>query len=136
MHNKDFDKWNKEKQNIEKKERVLFAHPREIWWCSLGVNIGAEADGKNDNFERPVLILKVYSRESMLVVPITSKNKKDDFHYELNIIEETINGTFNKKVWIKLTQIKVISNKRLLRKVSVVSSAEFENIKNKVKESF
>ncbi|HCC06401.1 TPA: hypothetical protein DEP94_03545 [Candidatus Nomurabacteria bacterium] len=132
---KHFDEWNKEKKNIEERERFVFAHPREIWWCSLGINLGAEVDGKNENFERPVLILKVYNRESMLVVPITSKIKNDVFHYELNVIEETKDRIFNKKIWIKLTQIKVISSKRLLRKVNVVAVLDFENIKTKIRES-
>jgi hypothetical protein len=25
----------------------FFGHLREVWWCSLGVNVGAETDGKN-----------------------------------------------------------------------------------------
>lgn len=36
---------------------ILF-YEREIWWCSLGVNIGFEQDGTNDLFERPVLVIK------------------------------------------------------------------------------
>jgi mRNA interferase MazF len=80
---KDFDKWNNLKKIFEKEERKFFAHPREIWWCSLGVNLGAEIDGKNDNFERPVLVANVYSRETMLVLPITSKEKNDKFHYKI-----------------------------------------------------
>jgi mRNA interferase MazF len=132
---KKFDEWNKEKQKVENKERFVFAHPREIWWCSLGVNIGAEVDGKNENFERPVLIVKVYNKESMLVVPITSKLKNDSFHYELDVTEETKNKIFTKKIWIKLTQIKVISSKRLLRKVNVIPILDFEKIKTKIKES-
>jgi uncharacterized protein YifN (PemK superfamily) len=71
----------------------------------------------------------------MLVVPITSKIKSDDFHYELNVTEETKDKIFIKKMWVKLTQIKVISSKRLLRKVNVVSILDFENIKTKIKES-
>ena len=46
---KDFDKWNSLKKIFEKENRELFAHPREVWWCSLGVNLGAEIDGKNDS---------------------------------------------------------------------------------------
>ncbi len=134
MHIKNFDKWNIEKKNINRNERLVFGYPREIWWCSLGVNIGSEVDGKNENFERPVLILKVYNKESMLVVPITSKKKSDNFHYELNIFEKKDNEIKNKKVWVKLTQIKVIDNKRLLRKVGNISKGDFKNIKDKIKE--
>ncbi len=38
---KDFDSWNNEKQNIEKyfPNEISF-HEKEIWWCSIGINIG------------------------------------------------------------------------------------------------
>ena len=57
---KDFDKWNSEKKLVDKKtvNRDLFFYAREIWWCSAGLNIGVEADGKNENYERPFLIIK------------------------------------------------------------------------------
>ena len=54
---KDFDKWNERKKALNDRERILF-NPREIWWCSFGVNIGSEQDGSGDNFERPVIIIK------------------------------------------------------------------------------
>ena len=40
-------------------ERPYFKE-REIWWVNLGVNVGFEQDGKGDNFERPILILKKF----------------------------------------------------------------------------
>ncbi len=69
---KDFDTWNKMKKELNRLPIDRFAHAREIWWCSLGLNVGAEIDGKNENFERPVIVLKVYNVETMLVLPITS----------------------------------------------------------------
>jgi hypothetical protein len=49
---------------LEREEKKLhtgtfsrYVHEREVWGCSLGANIGVEADGKHDNFERPVLVL-------------------------------------------------------------------------------
>ena len=41
---KDFDKWNIEKKNLD--ERLInknsFFYPREVWWCSIGINVGVE----------------------------------------------------------------------------------------------
>ncbi|MBI2630620.1 type II toxin-antitoxin system PemK/MazF family toxin [Candidatus Nomurabacteria bacterium] len=127
---KDFDKWNNLKKIFEKESRELFAHPREVWWCSLGVNLGAEIDGKNDSFERPVLIIKVYSRETMFVLPITSKEKNDKFHCKIFVkIKNIKTGEYDEKaVWVKLTQARVISNKRLLRKVDFIDIEEFDKI--------
>jgi len=80
---KEFDAWLVAKKKIHHVRSGAFAHPREIWWCSLGINIGAETDGKNENFERPILVFKVYNTETMLVFPITSKQKDDPFHFTI-----------------------------------------------------
>jgi len=99
-----------------------YAHPREIWWCSLGLNIGAEIDGKNESFERPVIVVKVYNKETLLVLPVTGKQKDDRFHFKIQ--------TEGKISWAKLTQVRVISNKRLLRKVDVLAEDQFDALKD------
>ena len=44
---KNFDTWNKEKKNLENVGHDTLAfHEREIWWCSIGFNLGDEQDGK------------------------------------------------------------------------------------------
>jgi len=129
---KEFDAWNLQKKNLGDPEKKAYAHPREVWWCALGVNVGAEVDGKNENFERPVLVLRVYNKETMLVLPITSKEKLDDFHHKIRIQAKNRNSVtgeeYVKSVWIKLTQARVISNNRLLRKVDVVQQEEFDKV--------
>ena len=130
--NKDFDNWNQVKKLIENEDKKVYGYPREVWWCSFGINIGAEIDGKNENYERTVVILFVYNKESMLVLPITSKPKPDKFHYKITI-QTKKSGTSEiimKDVWVKLTQARVISNKRLIRKVDVIPEVEFKNIQD------
>ena len=126
---KDFDQWNNLKKVLEKEERNFFAHPREIWWSSIGLNIGAEIDGKNENFERPVIIIKVYNKHSMIILPITSKEKNDKFHFKIEVVGNNKEGGEVRPTWIKLTQGRVISNKRLLRKIGLVSQEEFTKLK-------
>lgn len=118
---KEFDAWNEVKKDIERTGRLVYVRPREIWWTSLGVNIGAEVDGKHENFERPVIIMKVYNRQTLLVLPLTSKAKDDQFHYKIQIHERTS--------WVSLTQSRVISSKRLLRKMHLITRSEFEILK-------
>jgi len=129
-YTKNFDDWNKEKKLVNASKKEVFAHPREVWWCSLGINIGSELDGKNDNFERPVIIVRVYNKETMLVLPTTSKSKTDKFHLpiEIDVQNPDTKEKFKRMVYVKLTQARVISNKRLLRKVDVISESEFERI--------
>lgn len=117
---KEFSKWHILKSTIESRNRVVFCKSREIWWASLGQNIGSEQDGKNDLFERPVLIMKVYNNEILLAVPISTKKY---LHYSNFRI--SING---KDSCLLLQQARVISSKRLIRKVIRIEKAIFKII--------
>jgi mRNA interferase MazF len=125
--NKDFDAWNRRKKELELLPISKHVYPREIWWCSLGLNLGAETNGKNNNFERPVVAMKVYNKETMIILPLTTRPKSDAFHYELSMS--------NKKVWVKLTQSRVISGKRLSRKIYVLNKGDFLRLRHMWKSS-
>ncbi len=49
---KNFMVWHEVKSDIDAKESKTFFHEREVWWCSLGLNIGFEQDGKGNDFSR------------------------------------------------------------------------------------
>lgn len=125
---KDFDGWNNEKKIVDKKSinRDLYFYPKEIWWCSAGLNIGVESNGKNENFERPMLIMKKFNNEMIWVLPMTTQAKENKYHYKLE--HEAI------KSYVVISQIKTISTKRLLRKVGTISEGDFINIKKKIKD--
>jgi mRNA interferase MazF len=116
---KDFDTWNGLKKLLESKP-LIFCNPREIWWCSLGVNVGAETSGKNELFERPVIVLGIYNQQSILIAPFTSKEKKDTYH-----VPVTFNGTTS---WAVLSHARTISPKRLQRKLTRIDEAQFEQV--------
>jgi mRNA-degrading endonuclease toxin of MazEF toxin-antitoxin module len=105
---KDYDIWNEQKKNLEKGGHAFLSfHEREIWWCSLGLNLGDEQDGKNDVFERPVLVLKKFNNRIALVFPMTSKPKFGKFYYPLTYGSKTS--------FVILSQVRLISVKRFRR---------------------
>jgi len=105
---------------------VVYFREREVWWCALGINIGYEQNGKHENFERPVLILKKFSKHFLWVLPMTSKQKFGKFYYRTDY-----NGS---QYYIILSQIRALSSKRLLRKLRTLSQSEFYTVKKRVKE--
>lgn len=120
---KDFDKWNELKKKVE--GRVApYAYQREIWWCYLGLNIGSEVCGKNEFFERPVLILKIFSKDNLWVIPLTSKNKNISNHIPIYVNKDNSFGM--------IEQIKIISGKRLTRKISKLDQATFNAVQREV----
>ena len=77
---KDYIKWHEIKKNIEDKNKEQKFRDGEIWWCSLGENVGFEEDGKHDNFERPILVLRKFNKNIFLGLPLTSQKHEDIFH--------------------------------------------------------
>jgi mRNA interferase MazF len=123
---KDFDKWNREKKKVDAQEiqRDLFFHEREVWWCKLGINIGVETDGKNQNYERPILIIKKFNNAMLWAVPLTSKERSTPHH--LKITHEA--GIS----WVCLSQIRTVSTKRLLRKIGMISETDFKDVLERI----
>ncbi len=122
---KNFDEWNILKKKLEErgeKEAHTYTPPlakkRDLWWCHLGVDVGSEEDGKNEEFQRPVIIVNKLSPHTYLVVPTTSKQKNNKFR--IKVLTEENNFSF-----ALIDQLKVIDGKRLKRKISVVSEKEF-----------
>jgi len=123
---KDFDFWNKEKKLTNKREvgYDFFYYSREIWWCAVGLNVGVETDGKHENFERPVLVVRKFNKDMFWGIPLTTNEKTGDFHQKI---------THDQGVsWAVLSQIKTFSTKRLLRKIGRISEEEFKMIQNKL----
>jgi mRNA interferase MazF len=123
---KDFDKWNTLKKKVEETEVEIFANKREVWWSHLGINIGSEVCGKNNPFERPVLVLKVFSKNLILVAPLSTKKKATLNHIEVRVGENIS--------YLMVEHIKTISTKRLSRKISRVEKEIFVNIYKKYKD--
>ena len=122
---KDFDTWNKEKKELENiGHDTLSFHEREIWWCSIGLNVGDEQDGKNELFERPVLILKKFNNRIAWVLPMSTKEKDGIYYYSL---------THDGKVFtVILSQLRLISVKRFRRFIRKISPNQFKIIQDKL----
>lgn len=117
---KDFDNWNTKAKLLDSRNFEDYFYAREIWWAALGVNIGSEQDGKNESFERPVLILKKFNKDMCLMLPFTSKVIVSDYCV-------TTEST-GMQAQVILSQIRVISSKRLLRKVGKIKTIVFLEI--------
>jgi mRNA interferase MazF len=114
---KNFEKWIKVKKQIENSDRKVFCNIRGIWWCSIEENIGTEFCGKNNLYERPILVLKIYNVDTVKILPLTSKFKEGKYFIPVTYGEITSYGS--------LSQVKTISTKRLSRKVGRIERVNF-----------
>ena len=122
-----FYEWTRLKCRIQTaSERSVYFKEREIWWASIGANIGSEENGKNKLFERPVLILKkFYGGEVIWVVPMTS-TERYGYYYSLTEFH-------GRRYSFLLPQIRAISPKRLVRKLRTLQEPEFVAVKSRLK---
>jgi mRNA interferase MazF len=122
---KDFDTWNEEKRrlHVSGAEKLIFRE-REIWWCSIGLNIGDEEDGKNEFFERPVLVVRKFNEKIAWVVPMTTAVKNNPFHHVI----------FHDDVYfsLMLSQMRLLSVKRFRRYVRKISGYQFALVRAKI----
>lgn len=118
---KDYNDWNNLKKTIAKVNRTFF-DKGEVWFATLGKNIGDEEDGKNINFERPILILRKFNNNIFIAVPLTSQNKDGKYYKKIVSFDSTV----------ILSQVRLLDSKRLLRKIGKVEAVELKEIKKLV----
>ena len=117
---KDFDSWNVRKKQIN--DRIVLPEyivEGEIWWCVLGVNVGSEQDGSEDTYERPVLVIKRFTKKLYLVIPLTSQKKIGTYYPKLT-----------SRSYLLFLQIRVVDAKRMQRKLRTVTPRQFAKVRN------
>ncbi len=123
---KDHLSWVKLKQKLDSGIKPPpFFQEREVWWTSVGVNVGHEIDGKNSLFIRPVLILKKFNSWTFLGAPLSTKNKANK--YKLPLILK------NKVVSVVVSQVRCFSSKRLQDKLSKIEAEIFSLLHIQIK---
>jgi mRNA interferase MazF len=118
---KDFDNWNNIKKTLEAGKNNAFCKNAEIWWCSLGLNVGFEQDGKNQLFERPVLVVRRFNKFVFWGVPLSTKIKPENPHY-LRLRHD------NQDYSAIISQLRLYDSKRLQRKMYKISKEQFDKV--------
>src|SRR5437667_12897222 len=110
MHEKDFEGWHTLKQNLDKRQddSVPSIKEREIWWCSIGINVGNEEDGHNELYNRPVLIVRKFNEHIFWGVAMTTKGKEDPHYFPIDFKR--------RKQYLMLSHLRLYDTKRLLNK--------------------
>jgi mRNA-degrading endonuclease toxin of MazEF toxin-antitoxin module len=100
----------------------------EVWWCSVGLNIGEEEFGKGSSFERPVLVFKKFTRNSFLGLPLTGHKKEGSWYVPCEVAGRA--GS------IMLNQARIFDGARLLNYIARVKDAELDIIKREFRELY
>ena len=131
LKEKRFDIWMPLKANINNsaisKPRIGYREG-DVFWLSIGVNIGNEQDGKGGLFARPVLVVKGFNRNIFWGVPLTSQPKVGKYYYSF-ILPGQINTSTALLSQLRLLDTARISGKK---KLGRINNADLIEIKRRL----
>jgi len=119
-----FDNWNNVKQKIELKESISFKQG-EIYFMSVGQNIGYEIYGKKELYLRPVLVYKKLSNQTFIGIPLSSKEKEGSYFFTFRYTQKTLSTAL-------LNQIRVFDIKRAEYYDGHIKISDLGKLKDKV----
>lgn len=115
---KEFNAWNRQKKRLDRRKYMPSFKEREIWWCSIGVNVAHEQDGKNATFNRPVLVVRKFSRFMFWGVPLSTVAKENPFYIPIELQDMTR--------YAMISQLRTFASKRLEDKIARVPESDFQ----------
>lgn len=121
---KDFDGWNIQKKNTDQILNKKTFHERDIWFIKIGENIGFEQNGKGEEFLRPVIVFKKFSKNVFLGLPLTRTLKDSQFYCAFKFKQGNSTAI--------LSQIRLFDSKRLKYKIGTMSVGDYEMVKRKL----
>ena len=121
---KDFDSWNNQKKAIDSVQNKKTFHEREIWFIKIGENVGFEQNGKGEEFLRPVIIFKKFSKNVFLGIPLTKTVKDTKFYASFEF-----KGLISSAI---LSQVRLFDSKRLSYSIGRMSQGDYDVVKQKL----
>ena len=122
MHIKKFLEWIGLKEKLHFGEvSVPHVHEGEIWWASLGENVGVEINGKSRLFTRPVLIFKKLCSGFYFVIPLTTQLRIGTWYVGYK--------QQGRQITACLHQSRPIDYRRLSTKLGELDEEDFKRIK-------
>lgn len=97
----------------------------EVWFVSVGLNIGFEADGKGSNYWRPAVVLKKFNLETFWGVFLTSKAKTGKYYFSFSHGQGRISIA-------NLSQIRLIDSKRMRSLLGSMSERSFLEMRKRI----
>jgi len=123
---KKFDEWNEVKKQLDVRVKNITPKDREVYWASIGENVGFEQNGKGEIFSRPVLIVKRFSKNMFFGVPLSTQSRDGSFFYEFEL-----NGA---KSTALVVQGRLFDTKRLENRIGMITKEDFANIKTRLRD--
>jgi mRNA interferase MazF len=118
---KRFAEWFTLKKDLHERHKTPpFVSEREIWWASVGENVGSEINGKSGLFSRPVIIYRKLSHGFYFVIPTTTQSKEGSWFVPIRYKDKPMIAC--------LHQARAIDYRRLSSRLGRLDGDDFEAI--------
>ena len=119
---KHFIQWIALKTELhDRQHQPPYVSDGDIWWASVGENVGSEINGKSRQFSRPVIVYKKLSHSFYFVVPTTTREKQGSWFVPVR--------QHDAKMFACLHQARAIDYRRLSSKLGTLDDEDFERVK-------
>jgi mRNA interferase MazF len=120
---KRWSEWFGLKQRLhEMRQAPPLVSERDIWWASVGENVGSEVNGKSDLFSRPVVILKKLSHSFYFVVPTTTQPREGTWYVPFSL--------GGKEMIACLHQARALDYRRLSSRLGTIDGDDFSRVRS------
>ena len=117
-----YDIWNEIKKALSRENKMLHFNQKEIFMTYVGKNIGFEQNGdKNQNFLRPMLVYKKFSKNLFLGIPLTTTQRDGKFYHSFIFKDNKISTAL-------LSQIKLVDSKRCKYRMGQIKDEDFKKL--------
>ena len=123
---KKHNEWNEIKKSLDTKECKINFKERDIYWGSIGENIGFEQNGKGQDFSRPILVVKKLNKQLFFGVPLSTTLRNGSYYYNFNFMDKQDSSAL-------LVQAKVYDIKRIDKKLRMINKDDFQSLKVKLR---
>jgi mRNA interferase MazF len=126
---KDFTHWGGVKEKLDSLlHRPPFVSEGDMWWASIGENVGSEIGGKSELHSRPVIVLRKLSHGFYFVIPTTSKSKDGSWYFTFTHAEKLTTAC--------LHQARAIDYRRLSSKLGTLDERDFSALRGAFKDLY
>ena len=122
-----YDGWNSLKKKLNSRKHNFYIKQGDIYFLSIGQNIGYEAYGKDELFLRPVLVFKKLNRYTFIGIPLTSKTKIGSHFFSFKYKKDKLSTA-------QISQMRMFDIKRIEYRSGRISNTDFSKLKDKVSE--
>jgi mRNA interferase MazF len=112
---------------LKEKLHALSARPPhvsqgDIWWASIGENVGSEVNGKSDLFSRPVIIFRKLAHGFYFVIPTSTRDRSGSWFVSFR--------QQGRRIVACLHQSRAIDYRRLSSKLGTLDDEDYGRIRD------